>query len=241
LPSLEKGVVIFAFIPKNGGDMNYQPTKTKNVFLYKGTNRNMRCRRKQYEIGKTYTYKRKVRICDTGFHACRDLEDVFFYYPTAKKSRYFVVSTPEIVDESSDKVVCKEITFVRELTVQEIQDVLVSNYLENKAISPSLNIYYLAKYYGADIEFLQNMILNTINVSKPHLLYLFAKNIKGVNIKLLQEHILKCDRSRYLYLFARDICNNKDLPLFAEAFRLFNIDNKYSDLFWEMYSKRGLK
>jgi hypothetical protein len=150
----------------------------------------------KYEIGKTYTYEGEIKICKTGFHACRNLKDVFMHYPLEKQYRYFEITTPKIVDWVVDKVVCKEITFVRELTVQEIQDeVLKSN-----------ELYYVTIFArcikGANIKLLQAKILESDN---PYYTYLFARDVEGANIDLLQKRIAELSSSCYIYLFAKDV------------------------------------
>jgi hypothetical protein len=166
------------------------------ITLYKGTNKNMKCRRKQYELDKTYTYKRKVEICETGFHACRNLEDVFIYYSFGDKARYFVVSTPMIIDESSGKVVCKEITFIRELSVQEIQEVVLK--LNNSGYT-----YDFARHMkGADIGLLQEKI---IELGDYVFMCLFAAHVKGANTALLQSEVLKSKDFYHLIKFAENV------------------------------------
>lgn len=100
---------------------------------YKGTDKNMRCRGYQFELGKKHDMPvdSKIEKCSSGFHFCRNLGDVFNYYKIGDGNRFFEVTA--LVRESDcapgiklfaigndDKLVAKSITFTRELTVDEI-------------------------------------------------------------------------------------------------------------------------
>ena len=57
--------------------------------VYKGTDKDMKCRGKQYEIGVEATEER-AELCERGIHACEYPLYVFRYYPPGNGSRYFV-------------------------------------------------------------------------------------------------------------------------------------------------------
>ena len=50
---------------------------------YKGFNKNMTCKNKQYEVGKDYEEDKAV-LCECGMHACEYPLDCFKYYPPSK-------------------------------------------------------------------------------------------------------------------------------------------------------------
>ncbi len=87
---------------------------------YKGTDKNLRCRGFQYEIGKTYETP-EARICETGFHACENPLDVFHYYAPAD-SRYFEVDLEanEQTENNDSKRVGSRISILSEIGLDGI-------------------------------------------------------------------------------------------------------------------------
>ena len=73
--------------------------------------KNMQCRGKQYEVGKTY-YEDKADCCNAGMHACENPLDVLHYYPLKDSPRFFEVECGGNVDKSVEdsKLACTELT-----------------------------------------------------------------------------------------------------------------------------------
>ena len=71
------------------------------MLVYKGTNKDMRCRGLQYEIGKPVEANGDISMCNNGLHACEMPLDVLNYYPPCS-SRYFVGVLDGVSDEQSD-------------------------------------------------------------------------------------------------------------------------------------------
>ena len=69
--------------------------------VYKGTDKDMRCRGLQYEIGKPVEANGDISMCNNGLHACEMPLDVLNYYPPCS-SRYFVGVLDGVSDERSD-------------------------------------------------------------------------------------------------------------------------------------------
>lgn len=103
---------------------------------YKGTDKNMKCRDFQFEIGREYSLleDQDPIMCTVGFHLCLNLFDVFNYYDIGKGNRFFKVralvlkkdamkygdrSTPNYTYKI-DKLVSKSIIFIEELSADEI-------------------------------------------------------------------------------------------------------------------------
>ena len=67
--------------------------------LYKGFDKDLKCRDYRFEVGKEYE-EEKADICNCGFHACENPLDAFGYYPPAD-SRYCEVDL-DVNDQKSD-------------------------------------------------------------------------------------------------------------------------------------------
>ena len=69
--------------------------------VYKGTDKDMRCKGLQYEIGKPVTVGGDIKLCERGLHACEMPLDVLNYYPPAA-SRYFEAELEGVTAEKQD-------------------------------------------------------------------------------------------------------------------------------------------
>lgn len=111
---------------------------------YKGTDRDMKCRNYQYEMGKLHQMPEDEAVidCASGFHLCLNMNDVAKYYEIGDGHRYFEVQalvrkkhydkygmpdsecrgwfTLSFEDPIRDKLAAKSIVFTRELTIDEI-------------------------------------------------------------------------------------------------------------------------
>ena len=68
--------------------------------VYKATDKDMKCRGFQYELGKTAEVEGDIELCERGLHACEMPLDVLGYYAPGDGSRYFEA---ELEDVSSEK------------------------------------------------------------------------------------------------------------------------------------------
>ena len=89
---------------------------SEKIIAYKGMDENMRCRGKQYEVGKTYT-EDKADCCRAGMHACVNPLDVLRYYRFDGKNRFFEVECSGDVskDDCDSKLACTELTIKGEM------------------------------------------------------------------------------------------------------------------------------
>ena len=86
--------------------------------VYKGTDKDIRCKGLQYEIGDAVTVDGDVKLCERGLHACEMPLDVLNYYPPAT-SRYFEAWLEGVTDEKQDdtKRVGNRLTLKAELSI----------------------------------------------------------------------------------------------------------------------------
>ena len=70
------------------------------MIVYKGTNKEMKCRGFQFELGKEYV-EEEAKLCDKGFHGCEYPLDVFAHYAPAD-SRFFVADLDGVTDEEAE-------------------------------------------------------------------------------------------------------------------------------------------
>lgn len=109
---------------------------------YKGTDKNMVCRDYQFAIGEMFEMPKdaKIETCESGFHFCCKLENVFTHYQVSNGNRFFKVkglvrksdlennalklasSDPWMRATASmtDKLAAKAIIFMSELSHDEI-------------------------------------------------------------------------------------------------------------------------
>ena len=67
------------------------------MIVYKGTDKDMKCRGFQFDLGKEYV-EEKAKLCEKGFHGCEYPLDVFAHYDPAS-SRFFVADLDGVTDE----------------------------------------------------------------------------------------------------------------------------------------------
>ena len=88
--------------------------------VYKATDKDMKCRGLQYEIGKTVDAEGPLKLCMNGLHACEAPLELFDYYSPADGSRYFEAEVEEVSperNENSSKVVAKKLTLGAEIGI----------------------------------------------------------------------------------------------------------------------------
>lgn len=105
------------------------------MIVYKGTDKDMKCRDFQFELGKEYE-EAEAQLCNKGFHGCEYPLDVFAHYAPAD-SRFFVADLDGLTDEmqSDDtKRVGTKVTLRAEIGIPGIVKAAVE-YIKEKAES----------------------------------------------------------------------------------------------------------
>ena len=88
--------------------------------VYKATDKDMKCRGFQYELGKTAEVEGDIELCENGLHACEMPLDVLGYYAPSDGPRYFEAELEDVSDEkrSDDtKRVGKKLTLSAEIGI----------------------------------------------------------------------------------------------------------------------------
>ena len=91
--------------------------------VYKGTDKNMKCREFQYELGKTVKDDGAVRCGNKGFHSCEAPLDVLRYYPMREGNRYFAAEADGVIDRAKNedsKIASSELTLKTEISVKDL-------------------------------------------------------------------------------------------------------------------------
>ena len=143
---------------------------------YKATEKDMKCRDYQYELGKQYDMPdgQKIEVCESGFHLCLSLADVYDYYDIGYGHRFFIVKALVrksdiekycssnyvmhngekyyFVGDARNKLTSKSIIFLSELTSDEIlRDTEIYNLpSQYHPIARNHNINYALQAYQKD-------------------------------------------------------------------------------------------
>ena len=99
--------------------MKESTTTPKVIKGYKGYDKNLQCRGKQYEIGKEYTEPSAV-ACESGIHFCENPFDVWGYYPLQDGNRFSEVEGSGVLSthEDDSKVAATNVKIGVELTLR---------------------------------------------------------------------------------------------------------------------------
>ena len=88
--------------------------------VYKATDKDMKCRGFQYELGKTAEVDGDIELCKNGLHACEMPLDVLGYYVPGDGSRYFTAEMEDVSDamrRDDTKCVGKKLTLRAEIGI----------------------------------------------------------------------------------------------------------------------------
>lgn len=93
---------------------------SKIVKGYKVFNSDWTCRGFQYKVGKTYTHKGRIGLCEGGFHFCTNVADCFNYYSFDPKNKIAEVIAHGRTISNGYKLVTDMIEIVREVSWEEM-------------------------------------------------------------------------------------------------------------------------
>ncbi len=105
---------------------NVTPQKGKENELtiikgFKGFNKDFKCRKFPFEVGKSYEEKGNIKACSKGFHFCEHPLDVFGYYPPSSSKFCEVEGSGKIDKDTADsKVACSKITIKAEIGLSSL-------------------------------------------------------------------------------------------------------------------------
>ena len=91
--------------------------------VYKGTDKDMKCRGFQYELGVTVKSDDAIRCGGKGFHSCEAPFDVLRYYPNKNGNRFFEATADGKIDRTGaddSKIASSEITLDKEISFDEL-------------------------------------------------------------------------------------------------------------------------
>lgn len=91
--------------------------------VFKGTDKDMKCRGMQYELGKTEKTDDAIRCGSKGFHSCEAPFDVLKYYPMRDGNRYFEAEAGGKIDRTNandSKVASSELTLKEEVKFTDL-------------------------------------------------------------------------------------------------------------------------
>ena len=105
--------------------------------VYKGTDKDMKCRGFQYELGVTANADDAIRCGNKGFHSCEAPFDVLRYYPNKNGNRFFVATADGKIDRTGaddSKIASSEITLDTEISFANLVSAQIK-YTRTKAES----------------------------------------------------------------------------------------------------------
>ena len=114
------------------------PNQTQIVHGFKGFDKDLKCRGKQYALGETYE-EESADLCSKGLHFCEDPLDCFGYYAPGSGSRYAIVAAenPSDQKDTDSKRVTKKLSIGGELSLAGIIEAAVKFRLERVTWSDS--------------------------------------------------------------------------------------------------------
>ena len=96
----------------------------KGIKGFKVFNPDWTCRGFQYEVGKTYEEDVNPKVCEKGFHFCKQAKDCFNYYSFNLENKVAEVIALGEVAEEGDKCSTNKIKIVKEISWEELLNIV---------------------------------------------------------------------------------------------------------------------
>src|SRR5574344_694303 len=129
---------------------------------YKMMESDMTCKGFQYEIGKEYTLKGKLEICESGFHFCENPFDCLYYYGSIKgdKRLFLVEALGEVITEDNKSVTNKI------KIIEEIKD--IEKFFDENIDKYEFDWSYISQFQKLSEDFIEKHInkVNWYRISK---------------------------------------------------------------------------
>ncbi|MDR0712122.1 MAG: hypothetical protein LBF67_07250 [Prevotellaceae bacterium] len=99
---------------------------------FKGFDKDLKCRNKQYLIGKEEV-EETASLCNSGMHFCENPHNIFDYYWAGDGNRFCEIEASEVSDEkeADSKRAAKRLTVKEEISVFNICKIAVATFFEN--------------------------------------------------------------------------------------------------------------
>ena len=91
---------------------------------YKCFNPDMTCNGFQYKIKKTFTYKGKISVCQSGFHFCQNANDIFNYYGFNPNNIVCEIEALGEIKTEGDKSVTNKIKICKQIEWQKVLEIV---------------------------------------------------------------------------------------------------------------------
>ena len=97
--------------------------------MYKGFDKDLKCKGFQFEVGKKYSESGDIKCCKNGFHCCENPFDVFNFYPIIDEdcnlNRFCEVEGSGKEDSDGEKRCYKKITVKAEIGIKGIVSAMI--------------------------------------------------------------------------------------------------------------------
>lgn len=192
---------------------------------YKATNQDLTCNRYPFQIGVKEVHQGKVKLCESGFHFCINLEDCLRYYnPT---DRFFKVVAEEVSahEHYDTKRVARYMTLVEEVKLPwedeefQLKAVRINGYYISRIKNPSMEVKMAAvtksggaiHYIKSPTEALKMAAVRSDGYAIEHMNHPSAKlqRVALKNSMYAYRYIKEKDRSKETLQYIADLRNFK--------------------------------